>query len=788
MLPGRWNKWAENILHHNQVIVVNGVQTDNLFNSDREKELKDENEKLQEKLKEMNELTEQVKSLGEEKEIFAKFFAAQAQQIEDLELENEELKSKLEEIKKSYKELEAITQKRGEEFLAQFKEKSKEILDSQKELIERSKEFVNKIEMLTVEIEKKDGKIRSLTQLNEVLEQEKKEMEDKNNAQQQIILDQEEKIEKQGALITSLTDKNKDINETVKKDNEILRAQNTDLESKVSQLKDKSDTQIKELKNQLKEKQAEFTQAEEKILNLEKKLESSQQQLVQKNTGLTNQLQDLSSKLHAAEIKKKELEDEVNELKEKAKGKDAEVENLKQQLEKEKDELKDSISKLNAAETEKKELEDEITKLQAHAEEKNAEVENLKQQSEKDKSDSSNKLSATETEKKELESKIASLQEQVQTLEKGKEWESSGIDDSLKQTHSNLIEMLEKKLAEQEKQIEQLQEKRKQEEDQAKANITKLQEEKKGLLAEINSLRKKLESSQNITLSSVKAHSETLREDYKLKIQQIENSVAGSEQQNGKLTEDTKEQAKALDTVSIASTAKSTISSSKSTSSKLQNLTNKLRRDNGFKNFLSKKNEELKKGFPEFEGKHFCHNVLGETIKSLSNQSDGKFESNKLLALLKENLVKSGKAIIETKFNKVVEELAKDFVKKHDLKQVIFVERCAEKLYLNEEDSKAIINSFTEFLAQKNVSNNDSVKKFVVQKLTEAEMKCFSDKIQQLASSIRDKFLSPDQGMCVQTSKENNEYELTDKAKKEYTPNSSMSHSNTTNVSKGRFK
>ncbi len=37
--------------------------------------------------------------------------------------------------------------------------------------------------------------------------------------------------------------------------------------------------------------------------------------------------------------------------------------------------------------------------------------------------------------------------------------------------------------------------------------------------------------------------------------------------------------------------------------------------------------------------------------------------------------------------------------------------------------------------------------------------------------------------MCVQTSKENNEYELTDKAKKEYTPNSSMSHTNSTPVS-----
>lgn len=139
-------------------------------------------------------------------------------------------------------------------------------------------------------------------------------------------------------------------------------------------------------------------------------------------------------------------------------------------------------------------------------------------------------------------------------------------------------------------------------------------------------------------------------------------------------------------------------------------------------------------------------------------------------------MIKSGQAIIETQVNKVVTEVGK----KHSIEQVLFVEECAKGLYLNEEDSKAVIHSFTDFLSQKNNTNNDSVKKFVLQKLTEAEMKCFSDKIQglQLASSIRDKFLSPDQKMCVQTSKENNEYELTDKAKKEYTPNSSMSHAN----------
>lgn len=90
-------------------------------------------------------------------------------------------------------------------------------------------------------------------------------------------------------------------------------------------------------------------------------------------------------------------------------------------------------------------------------------------------------------------------------------------------------------------------------------------------------------------------------------------------------------------------------------------------------------------------------------------------------------------------------------------------------------------------MAQGNVSNNDSVKKFIVKELIKAQIKCFSDKVQglQLTSSIRDKFLSPDQEMCNQTQGGVKKYQLTEKAKKEYklTPNPSISHTNSTPVS-----
>ncbi len=46
----------------------------------------------------------------------------------------------------------------------------------------------------------------------------------------------------------------------------------------------------------------------------------------------------------------------------------------------------------------------------------------------------------------------------------------------------------------------------------------------------------------------------------------------------------------------------------------------------------------------------------------------------------------------------------------------------------------------------------------------------------------RDKFLSPDQGMCNQTQGGVNEYQLTEKAKKEHIPNSSMSSPNIASI------
>ncbi|WP_264329126.1 hypothetical protein [Wolbachia endosymbiont (group A) of Andrena hattorfiana] len=117
------------------------------------------------------------------------------------------------------------------------------------------------------------------------------------------------------------------------------------------------------------------------------------------------------------------------------------------------------------------------------------------------------------------------------------------------------------------------------------------------------------------------------------------------------------------------------------------------------------------------------------------------------------------------------------------------VRKCVKKLEFNkqEEGVNKIVDSILHSFNSKNNNNNDSgelLKEIVVKELVEARMRFFSDKIQelQLTSSIRDKFLSPDQKMCNQTQGGVNEYQLTEKAKKEYTPNSSMSHTNIASI------
>ncbi|WP_425385844.1 coiled-coil domain-containing protein [Wolbachia endosymbiont (group A) of Barypeithes pellucidus] len=318
--------------------------------------------------------------------------------------------------------------------------------------------------------------------------------------------------------------------------------------------------------------------------------------------------------------------------------------------------------------------------------------------------------------------------------------------------------------------IKQSQKEQKQVVDQSKADIKKLQEEKENIEKQLKIMQQQLLN-----------HQEQRK---------LEEKLKGVDKRLEDIDGETKEQteAKAPDTVSTVSTAKSTTGSMKSTQSNVSKVFSKLFGDKNLNNFLSRKNEELKKGFPEFKEKHFCHNMLNETIKSLSNQDDGKFESSKLLELLESNLKQSARGIIEAKVKEVVNKhcnIGKNVGKElrdGTLKAKLSpsVRKCVKKLEFNkqEEGVNKIVDSILHSFNSKNNNNNDSgelLKEIVVKELVEARMRFFSDKIQelQLTPSIRDKFLSPDQKMCSQIPGKENMYELS--TNKVSRPHSSMS-------------
>ncbi|WP_264688297.1 coiled-coil domain-containing protein [Wolbachia endosymbiont (group A) of Sympetrum striolatum] len=230
-------------------------------------------------------------------------------------------------------------------------------------------------------------------------------------------------------------------------------------------------------------------------------------------------------------------------------------------------ELKDRINALNSEKEEQ---------LKAMKEERKMHEESQRELERKLESLGS-QLRTAEVEKKSSENEIARLQEQVQILEGSKEWELAGIGDTLNKTSLSVMELLAQQLP-LNNQEQQLQGKKVDLEDKLKILISQLNatEEEKQILEgnkaeEIERLKaeleRKLESSQgdnkklqeqvehlnvelekvrSVAMSSVKAHTDTLGENYELKIQQVENSTAEDEQQNGKLTEkDTQEQTKA---------------------------------------------------------------------------------------------------------------------------------------------------------------------------------------------------------------------------------------------------
>ncbi|OWZ25641.1 hypothetical protein [Wolbachia endosymbiont of Wuchereria bancrofti] len=102
----------------------------------------------------------------------------------------------------------------------------------------------------------------------------------------------------------------------------------------------------------------------------------------------------------------------------------------------------------------------------------------------------------------------------------------------------------------------------------------------------------------------------------------------------------------------------------------------------GLGRFLSDRNMDLKKNFPELREKNFLLNFLRETVKFLSNKQDNKLQDSGLLNLFKDNLKNLIREVIEGKVKEVVIDKGNKYcqVSKNTDKELLDGIMCKSKL------------------------------------------------------------------------------------------------------------
>lgn len=735
MLPERWNKWAENILYYDEFTIDDGAQTDAFKAVDLEPEVvarRIQSETSQHVATQTDDLITIDRSVqidlepkategeSEDEGVYSKASNGLTDEdSSDIEMDNENAFAD-----ENYNTMEEICTE-GNEQLENVNQELELECSRNVLLNETNINLESKLKASDEELVKAEETIahlkKELIEASEKSKQLKLQLAEHNEENEKLRSKNEElEREKREATVHLMS-----LRESALEEREQLKK----YKESYIEFKNISDQIEKELEEQVKENLVEITERNRKISSLtqlNKDLEQDKKAMNDKNQSLQTQVtklkDNIASEISSLSHEKETLQSNTNILIVQLQ----DAQKSKQQLEKEKidleDKLKDSSSKLSAAEKENKRLENEVTKLQEQA------------------------------------------------------W--TPVSDILEGTNSDLVEILGEGSVKREEYIEQLQKEHKQAKDQLNADIAKLQEENKGLVAEIDSLRK------NLSIMVKQLEQQQLLNNQEQ--QELGKELKSVDKKLEDMNKKNKEQAKTkvLDTASIAkSTTKSTLS---------KFLPNKLLKNESLNKFLSDQNKKLKESFPELQGKHFCHNVLDETIKSLSNQDDGKSKSNKLLELLESNLTKSAREIIEAEVKEIVKKYCdignmdkelRDGVLKDKL--LPSVKRCMKKLSWDEKGAVAITDSVLQDFRNGNNISNGLLKEIVVKELVKGRVNFFSSNIQslQLASSIRDTFISPDQKMCSKIIGEKNEYQLTEKAKEEYVPNSSMRHVNSTLVS-----
>ncbi len=312
----------------------------------------DEEEYEQEGLKDkVDKIINEIEELEEVKETFAKYFAAQAKQLEDLRLERNSLRDKVNEQQRAIFERD---------------QRIKEQDASIESLIEK----LEKLEELNQKIEKEgDTQISKLSEEKQTREEETEKLKAELKRKMQELAWKDQNIEQ-------LTQEIKALEKELQDKNNVIERLNDQLKDKEGETNEAN----KELQKKLKQSEANLTVLKEKNANLEndlkkiveglkddhkKQLAEQLMETKKENNTLAETASQLSKELNELQREKEDLEREIRQLESgRSLADELSEENTKREIEKLQYQLKEKEGMLTCTQEELASVKESLEQLQ----------------------------------------------------------------------------------------------------------------------------------------------------------------------------------------------------------------------------------------------------------------------------------------------------------------------------------------------------------------------------------------------------------------------------------------
>lgn len=327
------NEEKQNIVNRNKILEDSLKSNDEIYNKNMNA-LKDDNERLK---KQLNETAEKVREeIGEE---YGDILENEVQRIK------KQMEVKLSEYVKMYEEAKEEAKSKKEEFSALLEKSNKKT----QELTEKYEENIQKISKYEEMIEKLKNQSEDMVQnrIEELNNEFIKEKEKLEKEKQELILEMEQERKKEEGkmvelqnIINELNDKNNKLHEEKKEEDEKrnkMEEQVHEMKEKLKELQKKYDSLVEVMEEKNEEKKL-----EDKIKNLENTNESllgvieKERETNMRSVNVIKHLQEqMNEQTKDYENKMKEMNKEIEELKEKGTHSKLIEENTKLRLENE---------------------------------------------------------------------------------------------------------------------------------------------------------------------------------------------------------------------------------------------------------------------------------------------------------------------------------------------------------------------------------------------------------------------------------------------------------------------